>query len=172
RGSRPMEGIRRIVLISNPLDTVLVSRRHPLASRVVVKLEELASTPLLFISRAFSSLIFDRVMTAFAHHGFSPRIESSYDGLNTTWALVQGGLGWCLAGHSQRETPPPGTVPLALEDFSIPWDVELLYRRDETRAPVLAVIAAIQMKAVAFSGVPAPKDFRLSHGDTSKAAIP
>jgi DNA-binding transcriptional LysR family regulator len=165
--SRPVAGIRRLVIAEDPLDTVLLSVRHPLASRRSVRLEELAKVPFLFVSRSFSSVIFDRIMVAFSERGFAPHIEGTYDGLHTIWSMVAAGMGWSLAGHSQRVSSPPGTSAIALDDLRVPWDVELLYRRDEARAPVLALIDSIRSRD---GSVPAPS-YNPPSGTTPKAAI-
>lgn len=170
RASRPVAGLRRVVIAGDPLDTALLPARHPLAVRKSVRLEELASTPFLFVARTYSSVIYDRVMVAFAEHHFTPRIDATYGGLHTTWTMVAGGMGWCLMGHSLRTAPPPGTIPVPIEDLSVPWDVEMVYRRDESRACVLAVIEAVQSVDVKNIVVPPPA-FLPAIGATSKAAI-
>jgi hypothetical protein len=42
-----------------------------------------------------------------------------------------------------------GLVSIPLRDFTLPWGGELIYRRDESREPILAVIDTIIEKAAA-----------------------
>jgi DNA-binding transcriptional LysR family regulator len=160
-----LDGLKRCRLMSDPVDTALVSVNHPLANRGVVHLDELRDTPMLFFPREVSPHFYDSIMEAFAIRAFSPTLDPKYEALNTMWAMVAAGLGWCFATHSQRQTPQPGTKALCLLDLEIPWGVDLLYRSDESRPVVLTVIEALRSNSsVGAPGLRTPSA-------TSKASI-
>jgi len=56
-------------------------------------------------------------------------------------------MGWCIGWHSQVAFPPNGLVAVPIRDFHVPWGVELAYRADEARGPVLEVIQALRRAA-------------------------
>jgi len=137
----------RVTLLPDMLNMALVSRRHPLAGRRELCLRDLTDVPFLFMKRAFSAVFHDHVMSMFARAGYIPRVDGEYDGLPTVWALAAQGLGWCLGSDSQRAYAPDGCVAIRLVDFEMPWGCELVYRRDESSAPVLEFIAAMRRAA-------------------------
>jgi DNA-binding transcriptional LysR family regulator len=163
-----LDDLKRRHLMTDPVDTALVSSSHPLANRGVVHLAELRETPMLFFPREVSPHLYDTVMEAFAVRAFSPMMDLKYETLNTMWAMVAAGLGWCFATHSQRDTPQPGTKALCLLDLEIPWGVDLLYRSDEARKVVLTVIQTLQANVTTF-GVSVPS--LQPPSATSKASI-
>jgi hypothetical protein len=69
------------------------------------------------------------------------------EGLQTMWALTAVGEGWSLGFGRQRENPPRDLIAIPLKDFSIPWGVVLVTRRDESRPTALAVIDIIHHAA-------------------------
>jgi DNA-binding transcriptional LysR family regulator len=139
--------VARETLLPDALCMALVSRRHPLAGREDILLRELGDLPFLFMKRAFSPTLHDYVMSEFARGGYVPRIDGEYDGLPTVWTLAAQGMGWCVGSASQREAPPHGLVAVHVRDFHVPWGCELVYRRGETRQPVLSVIASLRHAA-------------------------
>lgn len=137
----------RELLLSDRMNVALVGSTHPIAMRGEIALADLSNLPFLFMKRAFSPALHDVVMGTFARAGFIPRIEGEYDGLPTVWALAAQGLGWALGSSSQSAMPPQGVVAVPITDFDMPWGLELCYRRDESRMPVLEVIAALRRAA-------------------------
>jgi DNA-binding transcriptional LysR family regulator len=137
----------RELLVPDRMSIALVGSEHPLASRGEVALEDLADLPFMFMKRSFSPGLYDVVMGMFARAGFTPRIEGEFDGLPTVWALAAQGLGWALGSASQSAAPPQGTAALRITDFDMPWGLELVYRRNEARMPVLEVINALRLAA-------------------------
>src|SRR6185436_2628465 len=86
---------------------------------------------------------YDAIFGALNGAGLRPRVDAEYDGLATIWTLAAQGLGWTLGWQSHREEPPPGCIAIPLEGVSLDWGGELVYRKDESRAPVLATVDAI-----------------------------
>jgi DNA-binding transcriptional LysR family regulator len=139
--------IIRELLLADRMNMALVGSDHPLAARTELSLNELTGVPFMFMSRSFSAGLHDVVMGTFARAGFTPRIDGEYDGLPTIWALVAQGLGWAVGSESQRVAPPQGVVAVPLSDFDMPWGLELVYRREESRMPVLEMIGALRRAA-------------------------
>jgi DNA-binding transcriptional LysR family regulator len=137
----------RELLLPDRMNMALIGSNHPLASRSEVSLGDLADLPFMFMKRAFSPALYDVVFGTFARANFTPRIEGEYDGLPTVWALAAQGLGWALGSASQCVAPPQGVVAVPITDFDIPWGLDLTYRRDEARMPVLEVIDALRRAA-------------------------
>ncbi|HMC55198.1 MAG TPA: LysR substrate-binding domain-containing protein [Gemmatimonadaceae bacterium] len=139
--------IVRELLLPDAMATALVSERHPLAMRKAIVLADLHDSPLLFMERQFSPALYDYVMSTFARTGFTPRVDGEYNGLSTVWALAAQGLGWCIGTQSQLAFPPASLVAIPIRDFHVPWGIEVSYRGDERRAPVLEVIQSLRHAA-------------------------
>jgi len=137
----------RELLLPDAMATALVSERHPLADKKAIVLADLRDVPLLFMERTFSPALYDYVMSIFSRAGYTPRIDGEYNGLSTVWALAAQGMGWCIGTDSQRAFPPAGLVAVPIRDFHVPWGVEVCYRGDERRPPVLEVIQSLRHAA-------------------------
>jgi DNA-binding transcriptional LysR family regulator len=136
-------GLARVPLFDDIICAALLSPSHPLASRDVVSLRDLVDTPFLFPPREVFPPVYDVVMHQFEVAGGQPRVQAAYEGALTIWALTSQGLGWSLGLRSQLRIPPQGTVAIPLSDFRLDWGGELIYRREESRAPILAIIDGI-----------------------------
>jgi DNA-binding transcriptional LysR family regulator len=133
-------GIRRERLLNDQLTCALVATESPLATRKSVALWELADIPFIFPARSFQPGLYDEVFSAFDGGSFKPRVDASYEGLKTIWAMVAEGRGWGVGFQSQCSHPPPGTVAVPIDGFSLPWGVDVLARADESRTIILLVI--------------------------------
>ena len=142
-----LRDLHRHPLLDDPACCALLAPDHPLASRAEIALGELADIPFVFMPRSLYPAFYDRVMSFFADHGFQPRIERAYDGLQTTWSLARGGEGWCLGFATNLRYPPAGLSAVLVRDLDIPLGIEVLYRRDETRGAVLGVVELIRRAA-------------------------
>ena len=146
--------LAHIALYDDELDHAMLSPSHPLAKSRQLSLADLADVPLLFPDRATFPSVYDAVMHQFQLAGFRPRIEATYEGAITIWAMAEQGLGWAPGLKRQAGDPPMGLVSIPLRDFSMPWGGELVYRKDEARAPVLATIDCIVARARELFGTP------------------
>ncbi len=156
-------------LVDDAVRCALLARDHPLAGRDEIALSELGDLPFLFMPRSLYPAFYDRVMTLFAAHDFRPRIEQPYEGLETTWSLARRGEGWCIGFHTSLRYPPAGLAPVRVRELNLPWGIDMLYRRDETRAMVLGVTALIRSVAVAESARWELESSALSRGPESAA---
>jgi len=157
-------------LLDDAVRCALLARDHPLANRDEISLSELGDLPFLFMPRSLYPAFYDRVMTLFATYDFRPRIEQPYEGVETTWSLARRGEGWCIGFHTSVRYPPAGLAAVRVRELNLPWGIDMLYRRDETRAMVLGVTALIRSVAVAESARWQLESSALSRGSESAAA--
>ena len=146
-----VDRLRTDRLLDDSVRCALLSRDHPLAGRDEISLSELGDLPFLFMPRSLYPAFYDRIMTLFAAHDFRPRMEQSYEGLETSWSLARRGEGWCIGFHTSLRYPPAGLAAVRVRELNLPWGIDMMYRRDETRAMVLGVTALIRSVAVAES---------------------
>ena len=162
--------LRNDRLLDDAVRCALLAKDHPLASRTEISLSELSDLPLLFMPRSLYPSFYDRIMTVFAAHDFRPRIEQPYDGLETTWSIARRGDGWCIGFHTSLIYPPAGLAAVRVRELNLPWGIDMLYRRDETRAMVLGVTALIRSVAVAEAARWQLESSALSRGTEQVAA--
>ena len=127
---------------TSTIDTVscaLVAEGSALAEREALSLGELTDVPFIFPNREFQPAMHDQLFGIFDRLAFRPRVDATYDGLQTIWALVAAGQGWSIGFDSQRGASPPGTVAVPIQRLSMPWGLDLLARDDESRSLILDV---------------------------------
>lgn len=127
-------------LLTDWMEGALLPTNHPLAERESITFDDLGSTPFLFFRRDFHPAFYDYLFDAFRRHRYTPVLGPTQNGLNTLWSMCEAGAGWSLAFASHRDAPPPGLVPIPIEDFNIPWGVSLLSRKNESRPAARAII--------------------------------
>lgn len=126
------------------LDTALLALDHPLAHRRRIDARLLADIPFLFMERAFHPGFYDRLYQALKALGLEPRVDATFDGLQTVWALAAQGKGWAVGFHSHLTRPPLGTVAVRITGLNLPFGLDLLSRRGESSPTVLAVTAVFR----------------------------
>jgi DNA-binding transcriptional LysR family regulator len=155
-------GLERFHLTADLVNCALVADDNPLAARDRLSLEELSGVPFLFPDRDFQPAMYDQLFATFTRLGFTPRVDATYDGLQTIWALIAEDRGWGIGFASQCDMPPTGTVSVPIEGFSLPWGLDLLARADESRSVILDVADRVRdiaatMPATLTSGVDAAR---------------
>lgn len=134
--------LRAVPLLDDPITGVLLSDRHPLASRERLSLPELEPHPMLYIPRSLSGHLYDYVLQALAERGLNARVGQESASIAVLVAMVAEGDGWMLATPNVAAQSPPGTVFRAFAEAPIPFGVALLWRADDEPAPVAALAAA------------------------------
>jgi DNA-binding transcriptional LysR family regulator len=127
-------------LLTDWIEGALLPRDHPLAQRDSIRFSDLASIPFLFFRRDFHPAFYDYLHEAFRRSGYSPVAGPTQNGLNTLWSMCEAGAGWSLAFASHRTAPPPGLIHIPIEGFNIPWGVNLISRKNESRPAARAII--------------------------------
>ena len=144
-------------LLADTLDCVLLPEHHPLALRDSLTFQDLRDIPFLFFRRDFHPAFYDYLLDSFRRSGYVPQLGPTQNGLHTLWSMCETGAGWALGFGSHRYTPPSGLAAIPLEGFSVPWGVNLLCRKNETRPAARAIIdlffeeSAIRNRASALS---------------------
>jgi DNA-binding transcriptional LysR family regulator len=133
----------RVPLFDDEVSHAILATNSPLAGRTELSLADLALVPFMWGPRRFFPGLYDAVMHQFELAGVRPRIEGEYAGLQTIWSLAAQGLGWTLGWQGMTHQPPPGTAMVRITDYRLPWGADLIYRKDESRAPILSTIDAM-----------------------------
>jgi DNA-binding transcriptional LysR family regulator len=136
-----------VPLFDDDLSHAMLSRNHPLAKEKSLSLADLRDVPFLFPGREVFPPVCDVVMHQFGLVGVQPRVDATYEGAITIWAVAAQGLGWAPGLRAQAESPPSSLVSIPLRDFRLSWGGELVYRKDESRASILAIIDTIIARA-------------------------
>jgi DNA-binding transcriptional LysR family regulator len=111
-----------------PLDALLPAD-HPLATKTVIGLEELADTPFLLYQRSF--VLNDRLLQACQQMGFTPKEGGRSGQADFLAALVAAGQGVVLLPRVvARGLVRPGVVRLTLNapDY-LRWDIAFIWRQ-------------------------------------------
>ncbi len=127
-------------LVEETVDSALVAESHPLAERERLTAPDLAEYPFLFMDRAFSPVMYDRVHAILNGLGLRPRATAGYDSLHLIWMLAAQGSGWALNFGVPRGRTPTGLVAIPVEGLSLQFGLDLLWRRDEVNPIVSKVL--------------------------------
>ncbi|MEP6999097.1 MAG: LysR family transcriptional regulator [bacterium] len=133
-------GLIREPLVTDVVNCALVAADGPLADQSSLSFGDLVDVPFLFPNRAFQPGLYDLLFSMFDDRSFRPRIDQSYQGLKTIWTMIAEGRGWGVGFQSQCSDPPPGTIAVPVIGFAMPWGLDVLYRDDESRTPILILI--------------------------------
>lgn len=137
--------VARLRISEYRFDAALLHREHPLATRSQLRARDLAELPFLLVSRTAEPFFHNRVMSEMERSGARLGTIIAADSMQTTRALASQGKGWTLAVRRQRpRAGQPGgggaLVTVPLEDVSVPWGLELLWRWDEASPTILAIL--------------------------------
>jgi len=136
--------LERQQLSVDQIDSALIAEDHPLALHPTLTVDDLHDMPFLFMDRSFQPEFYEQVMQALARIGLVPRVETTINSLQVLWRLAAEGRGWTLGFLSQSARVPRGTIRRKLAGLSIPWGLEMLWRRDEAKPAVRAVRALLR----------------------------
>jgi DNA-binding transcriptional LysR family regulator len=136
--------IARKQLSVDRIDSALIAEDHPLAARRILTADDLRDVPFLFMDRRFQPEFYDQIMQALLTLGLVPRVETTINSLQVLWRLTAEGRGWTLGFLSQAVRVPRGTVRRTLAGLSVPWGLEMMWRREEPKPAVRAVRALLR----------------------------
>ena len=123
------------------LDSAVVSKRHRLAARETLTLEDLENEP--FIHRDGEESL-RMVRAEFVRRGFRPRSEQRAESLDSILLLVRAGAGWTIVPRSIRHHLATSAAVIPLEGFAIPAGYARIWRRGETRPVVRTVLSLLR----------------------------
>lgn len=127
-------------LLTDSINGALLPKNHPLASRDSITFDDLADIPFIFFKRDFHPAFHDYLLDSFRRLGYVPKLGPSQNGLHTLWSMCEHGAGWAITFGWHYTDPPPGLKAIRIEGLNIPWGVNLLSRRNETRPAARAII--------------------------------
>jgi DNA-binding transcriptional LysR family regulator len=149
-------------LLTDSIEGALLPIDHPLAMRDSLTFDDLSEIPFLFFRRDFHSAFYDFLFESFRRMGYEPLLGPPQNGLHTLWSMVEAGAGWSLAFASHLHEPPTGLVPIPIEGFSLPWGVNLLSRKNETRPAARTIIDLLFEESAVRNRAAAAESERLS----------
>lgn len=137
---------------------VLLPSDHPLASRSVVRLRDLGTTPFVFFPRLHNPGFYDRMLAAFSRAGITPRIAEEVWPRANGIGLVRAGLGATFMCPSEAQHLPPEVTFRPLEGPAPESRLVIGWKAAATLPPALvAFIRVAQAATVSGSGLPSQK---------------
>jgi DNA-binding transcriptional LysR family regulator len=128
----------------DPLVGVIIPARHPLASKEQLWLRDLASLPLLGISRELNPVVFDSILAGLADRGLIPDMGIVQAvGIHAVSLVAQGDC-WKLASETmvKEADAHPEVVYRRFSDAPLPFGL-WLRRVGQTAAPMVQQFGAI-----------------------------
>lgn len=110
---------------------------HLLAARPQIHLRDLADEPLIWTQRALNPRFYDAVMAGCITGGLVPRIVQEVSTGAIVVSLVAVGMGLGMLPSAIRWRMPAGIVLKGIHDLSVPYRIEIAWRRGHP-SPVLA----------------------------------
>jgi DNA-binding transcriptional LysR family regulator len=140
------EDIHSEALLNDMASIALLSPRHPLASRTLVRLDELSDQTLLSYEPKLQNNIDAEIRAEFQRLGFTPKRTQHLATTESLVARVSAGLGWSIHRKSLRgKIPDVATVPI--ENFGVPVPISLMHRANETQPHILEVARRIRVRS-------------------------
>lgn len=139
---------------SSDLDTIAfhttdwvlaLARSHPMASKDRISLADLRDEPFVWRAREISPKVYDRMIERCQAGGLAPNIVQEADNDVMMLNLVSVGLGVCFVVENVRSHGADDPLVFRrVEDFSMPLELCLAWRKDNTSraVPNLAAIVS------------------------------
>ena len=130
----------RLAVTRDTVSVALVPAGHPFASRAGVRIADLSPLEWFFVTEAYEPVLYGRVMRVLHRLGLKPAAVVAFPGFHALWSHLAGAQGWTLGLGRHRQHPPPGLAAVPVRGLRIPWGLDLIWRRDDRRANVRAVV--------------------------------
>ena len=134
-----IEGLEVETLFSERYVAVLPAR-HPLATRKVITPAAMREEPFVFYSPDAGHLAFGKPMSIFDGARSRPRVVQEASHWLTILRLIGAGLGVSIGPACVEQILPPEVICRPLRGVKVKSDIELAYRRGESRAVVEAFV--------------------------------
>ncbi|MEV6837790.1 LysR family transcriptional regulator [Streptomyces sp. NPDC051133] len=144
-------GLNFRTVLGEPFVAVLPAA-HPLAARRTVPLAALADEPFVLLPRAVGPRLHDQITGLCEAAGFTPRIAQHAVEWQTVCALVEAGLGVCVAPASIRRIRLRGVAFRRIAPGTARTRVAVAWRRDDRNPLVGALLATLGQGAEAAVG--------------------
>lgn len=141
----PTPGLKTRLLLRER-NGILLPAGHPLANHHALKLRELVSTPLVLFPRSHNPGFYDRILSACARAGLTPRIaEEVWPRVNGI-GLVRAGIGATFITPSEAANVPADVVFRPLVGHAPESRLVLGWRRAPQPDPALAAFISVAEK--------------------------
>jgi DNA-binding transcriptional LysR family regulator len=147
-GATPTPGIRTRLLLRER-NGLLLPSDHPLAKKESLKLSQLADTPFVLFPRSHNPSFYDRVLSACAKAGLTPRIAEEVWPRANGIGLVRAGLGATFITPSEAKNLPGDVVFRPLAGPAPESSLVLGWRQPPAPEPALAAFLAVASETVA-----------------------
>ncbi len=122
---------------------VLLPADHPLASRARLRLKDLANTPFVLFPRSHNPGFYDRILTACAQAGMTPRIAEEVWPRANGIGLVRAGIGATFITPSEARHVPPDVLFRPLVGHAPESRLVLGWRAGTPPDPALAAFLSV-----------------------------
>lgn len=122
---------------------VLLPADHPLARRGRLRLKDLASTPFVLFPRSHNPGFYDRILTACAQAGLTPRIAEEVWPRANGIGLVRAGIGATFITPSEARHAPPDVVFRPLVGHAPESRLVLGWKAGSVPDPALAAFLSV-----------------------------
>lgn len=143
----PTPGIQTRLLLRER-NGVLLPADHALAKRAQLRLRDLAATPFVVFPRVHNPGFYDRILSAFAEAGVSPRIAEEVWPRANAVGLVRAGIGATFMTPSEAQHLPPEVVFRPLRGATPESRLVLGWRKSPPPDAALAAFLATVERAV------------------------
>jgi LysR family transcriptional regulator, benzoate and cis,cis-muconate-responsive activator of ben and cat genes len=141
-GATPAPGLKTRLLLSER-NGILLPADHPLAEKPSLKLNELADTPFVLFPRSHNPGFYDRVLSACAKAGLTPRIAEEVWPRANGVGLVRAGLGATFITPSEAKNLPGDVIFRPLTGHAPESRLVLAWRQPPAPEPALAAFLSV-----------------------------
>lgn len=121
---------------------VAVPRKHPLARRRTVRLQDLSDQPLLCVGEHINPGFYRSVVAAFTAAGITPRIVQQANSL-VVLSLVETGMGIGIVSSALRWRITAQLVMRPVEEFLPSTSINLVWRKTDHSAVLRSFVATV-----------------------------
>lgn len=149
--SEPLPELETIVFQTT--DWVLaMPRSHPLSRKRSIRLADLANEPFIWRARKISPGVYDRMLAACRAGGLIPTIVQEANNDVMMMNLVAVGLGLCFVVETLHSDLPDDPIAFRrVEDFSMPLELCLAWRRDNASSPLPNLVGIVRRQLAGVS---------------------
>ena len=147
------KAVDKLMFATDVIDCALVPADHPLAAKPLLHRGDLAGLPFLLVTQQASPDFYARGMRTVEAAGIRIGSVLTFDSVQTVWASVAKGRGWSFGIGRHRLQPPSGCVAVPIDGLSLPWGLEMMWRKGE-RIPAIQKLVAV---ARSLAGDDAPR---------------
>ena len=127
-----------------------LSSNHPLAARPSVRLADLAEENFILLSRSLSPVLFDTMIAGCRAGGLGPKTIQEVGNAAAAYSLISFGLG--VGFVTVWAPPPPGLVFKPVEDLHVPFQLELVWKADNSSPTLARFVDAVREQAAKGAG--------------------